>query len=129
IVQLGKEQGPEACRLKTKREAAASGKEVDARWGCDASFAHATTRCGMVKPKVKPTPPTPARSRIMRSIRGKGNATTELRMVAILRRERLAGWRRHLDLPGRPDFAWPSERVALFVDGCFWHGCPHCYRP
>jgi DNA mismatch endonuclease, patch repair protein len=64
----------------------------------------------------------------MRAIRGKGNATTEIRMIAILRRERLSGWRRHVSLPGRPDFAWPRERVALFVDGCFWHGCPHCYR-
>jgi len=33
------------------------------------------------------------------------------------------------DLPGSPDFCFPSDKLALFVDGCFWHGCPTCYRP
>lgn len=74
------------------------------------------------------TLPTEARRRIMRAIRGRGNKSTELAMAALLRRSRLTGWRRHLDLPGRPDFAWPAHKVALFVDGCFWHGCPRCYR-
>src|SRR5688572_15868355 len=27
-------------------------------------------------------------------------------------------------LPGRPDLVFPARRTALFVDGCFWHGCP-----
>ena len=40
------------------------------------------------------------------------------------------GWRRQLPLPGRPDFAFPKAKVAVFTDGCFWHGCPRCYtRP
>ncbi len=43
-------------------------------------------------------------------------------MVALLRRHGLSGWRRHAKLPGRPDFVWPKHRVAVFVDGCFWHG-------
>jgi DNA mismatch endonuclease, patch repair protein len=74
-------------------------------------------------------PPTPARARIMRAIRGQGNRTTELALATQLRRHRLSGWRRHRhDLPGRPDFTWARERVAVFVDGCFWHGCPRCYR-
>lgn len=31
---------------------------------------------------------------------------------------------------GQPDFVFPAERVAVFVDGCFWHGCPrHCRIP
>lgn len=30
-------------------------------------------------------------------------------------------------LPGTPDFAFPGERLAVFVDGCFWHICPKCY--
>ena len=71
---------------------------------------------------------TPERSRIMSSIRGRGNASTERRMMDILRRHRLSGWRRHLNLPGSPDFTFKTERVAIFVDGCFWHGCPRCYR-
>lgn len=32
-------------------------------------------------------------------------------------------------LPGRPDLAWTSRRVAVFVDGKFWHGHPSAYKP
>jgi DNA mismatch endonuclease (patch repair protein) len=33
-------------------------------------------------------------------------------------------------LYGRPDFVFPADRLAVFVDGCFWHGCPkHYTRP
>lgn len=28
------------------------------------------------------------------------------------------------DLPGTPDIVFPRQRIAVFVDGCFWHGCP-----
>lgn len=62
------------------------------------------------------------RSELMSRVRSTGNVTTEARMVPLLRTFHLSGWRRQLALPGKPDFAWPSERVALFVDGCFWHG-------
>ena len=71
---------------------------------------------------------TATRSRIMSAIRGQGNASTEKRMATILRRHGLSGWRRHQKLSGSPDFAFLAERLALFVDGCFWHGCPRCYR-
>lgn len=73
-------------------------------------------------------PPTAARSRIMSAIRGKGNKTTEAEVARMLRSSKVKGWRRHLALPGRPDFAFPRERLAVFVDGCFWHGCPRCYK-
>jgi DNA mismatch endonuclease (patch repair protein) len=62
------------------------------------------------------------RSQLMSRVRSKGNSTTELRMVALLRHHGITGWRRHVKLPGRPDFAWPKERVVLFIHGCFWHG-------
>lgn len=68
------------------------------------------------------------RSRNMASIRSEGNATTERAFVDLVRDAGIAGWRRHLNLPGKPDFCFPSERVVVFVDGCFWHGCPRCYR-
>lgn len=68
------------------------------------------------------------RSRNMASIRSKGNKTTEGFFLSILRRGKISGWRRHLGLPGRPDFAFRAERLAIFLDGCFWHGCPRCYR-
>ena len=49
-------------------------------------------------------------------------------MVNLLRKYHLRGWRSHYPLPGTPDFCWLKPRLALFVDGCFWHGCPRCYK-
>lgn len=66
------------------------------------------------------------RSHNMACIRSRGNATTEMRVVRLFRERGITGWRRHLDLPGRPDFTFQAERVILFLDGCFWHGCPRC---
>ena len=77
----------------------------------------------------RPLAATEGRSRIMRAIRGTGNRSTELRLARVLRRARISGWRRHQRILGTPDFLWRANHVALFVDGCFWHGCPRCYRP
>lgn len=71
---------------------------------------------------------TPQRAKNMAAIRSAGNITTELRFAKILRKHRIAGWRRHLDLPGKPDFAFPKLKVAIFVDGCFWHFCSRCTK-
>ncbi len=68
------------------------------------------------------------RSHNMASIRSKGNATTEGIFLAILREAGISGWRRHLNLPGKPDFVFQTQKLVVFLDGCFWHGCPHCYR-
>lgn len=64
------------------------------------------------------------RSAIMANIKSCGNAATELRLIRILRKQKIAGWRRHKNIFGSPDFVFPAIKVALFVDGCFWHGCP-----
>jgi DNA mismatch endonuclease (patch repair protein) len=64
------------------------------------------------------------RSAIMARVLGSGNRSTELRMIALFRKHGLAGWRRHSQLTGKPDFVFPRQRLAVFVDGCFWHGCP-----
>ena len=70
------------------------------------------------------------RSAVMAAIRGTGNKDTELRLIALMRAAGITGWRRGSKLPGRPDFVFRRERVAVFVDGCFWHGCPQHYtRP
>jgi DNA mismatch endonuclease (patch repair protein) len=70
------------------------------------------------------------RSEIMANVRGRENATTELRFIQILRGARLAGWRRNYRLMGKPDFVFPARKAAVFLDGCFWHGCPvHGQRP
>jgi DNA mismatch endonuclease, patch repair protein len=68
------------------------------------------------------------RSRNMASIRSKGNATTEHAFLKLLRAFGISGWRRHPSLPGKPDFVFRSKRLAVFVDGCFWHGCPRCFK-
>jgi DNA mismatch endonuclease (patch repair protein) len=60
----------------------------------------------------------------MALIRGKGNRDTELRMIALFRAHGITGWRRGQALFGKPDFTFRKERVLVFVDGCFWHGCP-----
>lgn len=64
------------------------------------------------------------RSEVMSRIRGRGNKDTEVVLARLFRAERITGWRRHTALVGRPDFAFRRQRVAVFVDGCFWHGCP-----
>jgi DNA mismatch endonuclease, patch repair protein len=70
------------------------------------------------------------RSQIMSRVRGRGNKSTEQKLAALFKKADIKGWRRHLPLPGTPDFAFPKLRLAIFVDGCFWHGCPRCYtRP
>ena len=63
-----------------------------------------------------------SRAVLMSLVRSKGNKTTEVRMANLLRASGITGWRRHHKLAGNPDFVWRKERVALFVDGCFWHG-------
>lgn len=62
------------------------------------------------------------RSQLMARVRSSGNKTTEERFRRVLREMCIAGWRRNYPLPGRPDFVWPRAKLAVFVDGCFWHG-------
>ena len=70
------------------------------------------------------------RSEVMSHIRGRGNKDTELALVRVFRQHRITGWRRHQAVFGKPDFVFPKLRLAVFVDGCFWHGCPkHGTKP
>ena len=67
------------------------------------------------------------RSRIMSAIRGKSNKTTEKRLRMALVRHGIRGWVLHTaQVAGKPDFFFPKSGVAVFVDGCFWHGCKTC---
>ncbi|MEI7728463.1 MAG: very short patch repair endonuclease [Verrucomicrobiota bacterium] len=70
------------------------------------------------------------RSQVMAAIRSHGNKGTELKLIAIMRTHGITGWRRKQPLPGKPDFIFGKARLAVFVDGCFWHGCRwHCRMP
>jgi DNA mismatch endonuclease (patch repair protein) len=71
------------------------------------------------------------RSRMMSAIRGRGNRTTERRLRGLLAQAGIRGWRVHpRGIVGSPDFLFdlPHCRVAIFTDGCFWHGCRRCAR-
>ena len=72
---------------------------------------------------------TLARSQLMSKIRSRGNKETELRLIALLRNAGITGWRRHQALIGKPDFTFRLAHVVVFVDGCFWHACPRCFKP
>lgn len=85
------------------------------------------------------------RSEVMARIKGRGNQRTEIAFMSLLRRNGITGWRRHKLIPlctsqmrpiqgrrpsVRPDFVFPAIKLAVFIDGCFWHGCPrHGVQP
>lgn len=65
----------------------------------------------------------------MAKVRSKGNKSTEAVVEAVLKEERIDGWQKHVKFGrGGPDFYFPEHRLAVFVDGCFWHSCPICKR-
>ena len=74
------------------------------------------------------------RSAVMSRIRSRGNKATELALATFFRRHKITGWRKQLEVriqksgarsfKVRPDFIFPKLKLAVFVDGCFWHGCP-----
>ena len=72
--------------------------------------------------------PPATNENVRKSMRGNKRADTrpELVMRARLRAAGLSGYRLQWKVPGHPDVAWPGKKVALFVNGCFWHRCPHC---
>ena len=69
------------------------------------------------------------RKKTMRAVKGKATGL-ERTLRSMLAGMHLSGWRANAaDLPGRPDVSFDRQKVAVFVDGCFWHGCPSCCRP
>ncbi len=69
-----------------------------------------------------------ARSRVMSHNKASGTKTTERRFRSLLMRLGVRGWKlgHRSGVPGSPDFLFPERRVAIFLDGCFWHGCQRC---
>ena len=69
------------------------------------------------------------RSHTMSRIRGRDTGP-ELILRRKLWKDGARGYRTHpKGVPGSPDLAFMRQKVAVFVDGCFWHRCPRCYRP
>lgn len=66
-------------------------------------------------------------SRNFSAVRGRNNRTTEVRFRLALVRAGISGWSvQPGNLPGNPDFVFARHKIVVFVDGCFWHGCPRC---
>ncbi len=63
------------------------------------------------------------RSEIMKANKPKGNKSTELKLIQLFKQLGLKGWRRNYNIAGSiPDFVFLKKRIAIFADGCFWHG-------
>lgn len=62
------------------------------------------------------------RSDIMSKVRSKNNKSTELKLIQIFEENNIKGWRRNYPVKGHPDFVFLDKKIAVFVDGCFWHG-------
>lgn len=78
-----------------------------------------------MKDSLSPT----ERSVRMSRVRSTGNRSTEAVVDLVLRREKIGGWKKHpLNLPGKPDFFFVRHKLAVFVNGCFWHSCGRCLR-
>lgn len=62
------------------------------------------------------------RSDIMSRVRSKNNKSTELKLIQIFKENGITGWKRSYPVKGHPDFVFLDKKIAIFVDGCFWHG-------
>ena len=73
-----------------------------------------------------PVPLSEAVSRYMRSNKSK-NTSPEIIFRKALWAAGIRGYRLHwAKAPGKPDIAFPGKKIAIFINGCFWHRCPHC---
>ena len=69
------------------------------------------------------------RSALMATVRSTGNRSTEIVVERTFQNHAIAGWQKHpKEIIGTPDFFFPKARLAVFVNGCFWHGCEKCKR-
>lgn len=74
-------------------------------------------------------PPPPTSAAVSKSMKGNTGRNTKPEIVLrrLLREAGYPGYRLHWrNAPGRPDITYPGRKVAIFVNGCFWHRCPHC---
>lgn len=62
------------------------------------------------------------RSHIMSKVKSNNNKSTELKLIQIFKANEIIGWKRNYRVKGHPDFVFLNKKVAIFVDGCFWHG-------
>jgi len=69
------------------------------------------------------------RSALMAKVRSTGNRSTEIAVERTFQHHAITGWQKHAkEIIGTPDFFFPKTKLAVFVNGCFWHGCEKCKR-
>jgi len=82
-----------------------------------------------IRDKRSPKPKNAAVSKVMSANKAK-NTKPEMLFRKALWAEGIRGYRcNYKNAPGRPDIAFPKKKIAIFVNGCFWHGCPYCKLP
>ncbi|MDR2191635.1 MAG: very short patch repair endonuclease [Endomicrobium sp.] len=62
------------------------------------------------------------RSSIMKLVKSSNNVSTELKLINVFKKFKITGWRRKYKIKGKPDFVFLKNKIAVFTDGCFWHG-------
>lgn len=62
------------------------------------------------------------RSYIMKTVKSSNNKSTELKLIYLFKKYSIKGWRRNYKIFGKPDFVFCGKKIAVFTDGCFWHG-------
>lgn len=68
------------------------------------------------------------RKKTMRAVKGK-RTSLEKKLFSMLAGLGLKGWKQNVNtITGKPDVIFIQQKVAIFIDGCFWHGCPICNR-
>ena len=76
-----------------------------------------------------PYPASEVTTKVMKANKNK-DTKPEVTLRKALREAGYPGYRLHWKkAPGHPDIAYPGRKVAIFVNGCFWHRCPHCNLP
>ena len=81
-----------------------------------------------VRDSRSPIPTNVNVSKVMSANKRK-NTTPELILRKMLRESGCSGYRLQWDVPGHPDIAYPGRKIAIFVNGCYWHRCPSCNLP
>jgi DNA mismatch endonuclease, patch repair protein len=81
-----------------------------------------------IQGRLDPLSPSERLERMSR-VRNRANRSTEMVVAARLTAAGAGGWALNDPIiAGCSDFHFPAAMVAVFVDGCFWHGCPRCRR-
>ena len=82
-----------------------------------------------IRDKRSPVPLNENVSRVMSSNKAK-NTKPELKLRKALYADGIRGYRLNWKkVPGRPDIAFPGRKISIFINGCYWHRCPHCELP